>query len=161
MNASQRTTRVPDRRIVLSALWIFAMFNYLYADVYTLFFNQLFAPEAWKQLQAGQVGGVQLTQGFVLITAALMETAIAMVLLSWVLSYRANRWANIFAGAFHTAFVAWSLFGEAPTLFYAFFSAVEIGCTLFVVWYAWTWRSPEINLNSTRLARGESGRGSR
>ena len=157
MNTSQKTTTVPDRRVILSTLWIFAMFNYLYADVYTLFFNRLFAPETWKQLQAGQVAGTQLTQGFVLITAVLMETAIAMVLLSWVLSYRANRWANIISGAFHTAFVAWSLSGEAPTLFYAFFSSVEIACTLFVVWYAWTWRSPEVSLNSMRLARGESG----
>lgn len=157
MNTSHKTSTVPDRRVILSALWIFAMFNYLYADVYTLFFNQLLAPEAWKQLQAGQVGGMQLTQGFVLITAVLMETAIAMVLLPWVLSYRANRWANIIAGTFHTAFVAWSLAGEAPTLFYAFFSAVEIGCTLFVVWYAWTWRSPGISLKNMPLARGESG----
>ncbi len=157
MTTGHKITIVPDRRVILSALWIFAMFNYLYADVYTLFFNQLFAPEAWKQLQAGQTGGMQLTQGFVLITAVLMETAIAMVLLSWVLSYRANRWANIIAGAFHTAFVAWSLSGDAPTLFYAFFSAVEIGCTLFVVWYAWTWQNPVISLKSMRLARGEFG----
>ncbi len=157
MNTSQKTATMPDRRVMLSAIWIFAMFNYLYADVYTLFFNQVFAPEAWKQLQAGQMGGMQLTQGFVLITAVLMETAIAMVLLSWVLSYGANRWANIIVGAFHTAFVAWSLSGQAPTLFYAFFAAVEIVCTLFVVWYAWTWRSPEISPNSMPLARGESG----
>jgi hypothetical protein len=73
-----------------------------------------------------------------------METAIAMVLLSQVLPYRANRWANIIAGVFHTAFVAWSLFGGTPpNLFYAFFATIEMACTLFIVWYAWTWPHPE------------------
>jgi hypothetical protein len=79
----------------------------------------------------------------VLVFAILMETAIAMVLLSRVLTYGANRWVNILAGAFHTAFVSWSLLGTTPTLFYAFFAAVEIACTLFIVWYAWKWRKPE------------------
>jgi hypothetical protein len=157
MNTSEKSFTAPDRRVILSTLWIFAMFNYLYADVYTLFFNPVLRPESWRQFMAGDAGGIQITQGFVLVTAVLMETAIAMVLLSRVLGYRANRWANIIAGAFHTAFVAWSLVGETPSLFYAFFAAIEIGCTLFVVWYAWTWRSPEISLNSMRLARGESG----
>src|SRR5512136_846691 len=114
------TTRTPihDRKVVLSTLWIFAMLNYVYADVYTLFFNPVLRPEAWKQFLAGDAGGVPLTEGFVLITAVLMETAIAMVLLSRVLSYGPNRWANIASGLFHTLFVAWSLTGQAPTLFY-------------------------------------------
>jgi hypothetical protein len=133
------------------------MFNYLYADVYTLFFNPVLRPESWRQFTAGDAGGIQITQGFVLVTALLMETAIAMVLLSLVLGYRANRWANIASGAFHSAFVAWSLIGETPTLFYAFFAAIEIACTLFVVWYAWTWQSPAISLNRVRPAPGESG----
>ncbi len=41
-----------------------------------------------------------------------METAIAMVILSRVLKYRANRWVNIVSGAFHTLFVFWSLIGD-------------------------------------------------
>jgi hypothetical protein len=28
-------------------------------------------------------------------------------------------------------------------LYYAFFTAIEIACLLFIVWYAWTWRQPE------------------
>ena len=76
--------------------------------------------------------------------AVLMETAIAMVLLSRVLKHSANRWANIVFGALHTAAVAWSLFsGTPPAPYYVFFAAVEIACTLFIIAYAWTWRSPE------------------
>ena len=142
MSASREAIQKLDRKTVLSTLWVFAMFNYVYADVYNLFFNPVLQPESWKQFLSGNAGGVQITAGFVLITAVLMETAIAMVLLSRILSYSANRWANVFVGAFHTLFVAWSLLGETPSIYYAFFAVVEIGCTLFIVWYAWQWRIP-------------------
>ena len=46
-----------------------------------------------------------MTAGAVLGFAVLMETAIAMVLLSRVLKYGANRWANIIVGIIHTAAV--------------------------------------------------------
>ncbi len=144
MNNDKKTTAMEDVKVRLSTLWIFAMFNYLYADVYGLYFNPVLQKELTKELLAGYVGSIQITEGFVLVTAILMETAIAMVLLSRILKYGANRWANIIAGAFHTAFVFWSLFGAAaPTLFYLLFAAIEMACTLFIVWYAWTWRNPE------------------
>lgn len=143
MIANEKATEVRDRRVVLSTLWIFAMFNYVYADIYTLFFNPVLEKELTQQLLAGYVGGIQITQGFVFVTAVLMETAIAMVLLSRVLKYGANRWANIMAGVLHTAFVSWSLTGGSLNIFYVFFTAIEIPCTLFIVWYAWQWRDPE------------------
>ena len=126
-----------------ATLWIFVMFNYLYNDVYTLFFSPVLQKELMQQLAAGYAGDIQITEGFVLLTAVLMETAIMMVLLSRVLPYGANRWANIISGLFHTLFVGWSLVGDTSSLFYIFFAAIEIACTLFIAWYAWTWRSPE------------------
>lgn len=157
MSTNRKTTDMKDRRVILSTLWIFAMFNYIYADIYTLFFNPALQPESVKELTAGYVGGIQITQAFVVVTAILMETAIAMVLLSRVLNYSANRWANIVAGAFHTAFVSWSLFGGTSNLFNAFFAIIEVACTLFIVWYAWKWPSPKVSPNSVALAQGESG----
>ena len=129
---NKKTTEMKDRKVILSTLWIFATLNYIYADVFTLFFN----PTAQKETLA-------MPQGAVLVFAILMETALAMVLLSRVLKYGANRWANIAAGVFHTAFVSWSLFGQTPRLFYVFFATIEIACTLFIVWYAWKWPNPE------------------
>jgi hypothetical protein len=144
MKTTNKTTVPRDRRVILSALWIFAMFNYVYADILTLYFNAKLQPAAWKQFQSGQVGSIHITQGFVLVGAVLMETAIAMVLLSRVLPYRANRWANIIVGVIQTVEVAWSLTGPVYwNLFYFFFAAIEIACTLFIIWYAWTWRQPE------------------
>ena len=144
MKTRNKITELKDRKVILSTLWIFALFNYVYADILTLWFNPALQKEATKQLLSGYVGSIQITQGFVLAAAILMETAIAMVLLSRVLPYGANRWANIIVGVLNTASVAWSLFGGTPpNLFNAFFATIEIACTLFIVWYAWTWPHPE------------------
>jgi hypothetical protein len=132
MNTNIKATEMKDRKVVLSTLWIFATLNYIYADVFTLFFN----PTAQKETLA-------MSQGPVLAFGIMMETAIAMVFLSRFLKYGANRWANIIAGIFHTAFVAWSLTGATQPLFYVFFASIEIVCTLFITWYAWNWTNFE------------------
>ena len=129
---NSKETEMKQRKVVLSTLWIFAVLNYLYADVFTLFFN----PTAQKETFA-------MPQGSVLVFAVFMEIAIAMVLLSRFLNYGANRWANMIAGIFYTAFVAWSLTGAAPLPFTIFFSSIEIVCTLFITWYAWKWTNSE------------------
>lgn len=116
-----------DRKMILSTLWIFAALNYIYADVFSLYFY----PGAQKATEG-------MAQGEVLGFAVLMETAIAMVILARVLKYRPNRWANILVAILHTLMVAWSLIGGMP-LYYLFFAAIEIACTLFIIWYAWTW----------------------
>ena len=140
MNTNSKTVEMKDRKVILSTLWIFAVLNYLYADVIGGK-----DPEALKQLITGTVGSLQINEGFLLGAAILMETSIAMVLLSRVLKYRANRWANIIVGIINTAAVSLSLFatGAMPTFYYMFFAAIEIPCTLFIVWYAWKWRNPE------------------
>jgi len=130
-----KTARMPDMKTRLSTLWIFAMLNYLYADIVTLM-----DPEARKIIQSGSVGPLQINQGFLLGAAILMETAIAMVLLSRVLKYRANRWANVIAGIIHTAAMSLSLLTSTPAPYYIFFPAMEIPCTLFIIWLALRWK---------------------
>ena len=127
-----------DRKVILSTLWIFALFNYIYADILTIY-----EPGMLEELMTGSVGGIQFSQVFLLGAAVLMETAIAMVLLSRVLKYRVNRLANIIAGAIHTTSVFLSMFVGTPALFYMFFGTIEMVCTLFIIWYAWTWPNPE------------------
>ena len=138
--SNQEITQMKDRKVILSTLWIFVMFNYVYADIIVMISN----PAAYQNAAA------KMTEGLVLGFAVLMEIAIAMVLLSRVLKYRANRWANIIAGIESTAFVSATLFGQKPSLAYAFFAAIEIVCTLFIVWYAWTWHNPETSPNKLR-----------
>ena len=150
-DALPKTAEMKDRKTTLSTLWTFAMFNYIYADVLTLT-DVLGDPDVTKKLGTGYVGGVHVTQGSLLAAAVLMETAIAMVLLSRILNYRANRWSNIIVAVVHTAAVLFSLFvGGIPSriTYYTFFAAVEIICTLFIVWYAWTW--PNLEHEATSL----------
>jgi hypothetical protein len=66
-----------------------------------------------------------------------------MVVLSRVLKYGVNRWANIIIGALHTVVVMLSLFvgGGTPALYYVFFATIEIACTALIVWHAWRWKA--------------------
>jgi Family of unknown function (DUF6326) len=116
-----------DRRMLLFTLWIFVTLNYVYADVVTLFDKSV---------------SVNLSQTALLGAAVLVETAIAMVLLSRVLKYKANRWANIIVAAINTVAVLASFLVATPALYYLFFGIIEIATTLVIIWYAWTWRSP-------------------
>jgi hypothetical protein len=125
-----------DMRVKLSTLWIFAILNYLYCDIIALMDADLL-----KQFMAGNVGGLEMTQRFLLGASILMEIPISMVLLSRILNYVTNRWTNITAGIIMTAVQFSSLFfGSSPTNYYIFFSVVEIASTSLIVWYAWKWQ---------------------
>lgn len=121
----------------LSTLWIFAALNYLYCDVVGLMDRGLL-----RQFLAGEVDGIPLTQGFLLGAAILVEIPIALVLLSRFLTYRANRWANIAAGSVMTVVQFSTLFFGTSTIYYVFFSIIEIATTVLIVWFAWNWREP-------------------
>jgi hypothetical protein len=141
MQTMTTDVQLQDRRPLLSTLWIFLVLNYLFADVYALFFDPVLQKAATQERLSGHVGSIEITQEFVLLTAIILQTAIVMVVLSRVLPYRANRWCNIIVGSLQTAYAATSLVGSTfPDLFSIFFVAVEVACTLLIVWYAWTWR---------------------
>jgi hypothetical protein len=129
------STTATDRKALLSTLWIFAVLNYIYADVFT-------AMDPFPES-----GSVRMSRGMMLGAAALMETAMVMVLLSRFLKYRANRWANIVVGVMHTLAVIVSILvgGVMPASYYLFFASVEVVSTSFIVWYAWKWRNVEIS----------------
>lgn len=137
----KRSTEIKDRKVMLSTLWVFVVFNYLYCDVMSLM-----DPKLLKQYIFGNPGGIQVTEGFLFGAAILMEIPIAMVFLSRVLKNRLNRWTNTIAGIIMTAVQLISLFfGTSPTPYYLFFSIIEIGCTLLIVWYAWKRAKPGRN----------------
>lgn len=147
MNTTEKTPGVRDRRTILSILWIFLLFNYVYADILILLFGSALRPDAWQQLLSGQVGALQITQVMALVGSIMMETSIAMVLLSWVSPYRVNRWANIVVPVIQAVQVVGTLPGALySNLFNFFFSAIEIACLAFIVWYAWTWRRSQAPL---------------
>ncbi|MBL8955549.1 MAG: hypothetical protein JNK82_32540 [Myxococcaceae bacterium] len=126
-----------QRAELLSLLWIFAMLNYLYADVIGLMDASLL-----RQYLAGRVDAIELTPGFFFAAAVLMELPIAMVVLSRLLPHRASRWSNVAAGALKTIVVFVTLFVGTPTAYYTLFAVIEMGCTALIVALALRWKPP-------------------
>jgi hypothetical protein len=129
--SSKKTTELLDKKAILSALWLFAMLTYTYGDVVTL-------------MDPIKHGTMQMTDGFLLGGSIYMMIPITMVLLSRLLKYRASRRASIIAGTIMTVSLTLTLFVAVPTMYYTFFTVIEIACTAFIVGFAWKWRNPEI-----------------
>jgi len=142
MNLSNQKIKM-DMEVKLSLLWIFVTLNYLYCDVMSLMDSSLL-----KQYLTGTVDGLILSQSFLFWAAILMEIPIAMVLLSRILKYKANRWANIAAGSIKTIVMILTMFVGTPTPYYLFFGIIEIATTMLIVWYAWKWIDPEVAANA-------------
>jgi hypothetical protein len=53
MNKNKRTEETRDRKAVLSTLWIFVMFNYLYADLVMMIVN----PPIYQKIAARMTDG--------------------------------------------------------------------------------------------------------
>jgi len=127
---------VRDIRERLSLLWLFALLNYLYADVIALW-DILGSRHPYWPLPPGVLMG----------SAVLMEIPIAMILASRLLPFRANRLTNIIAGVLLTVVNGFLTFipplvgwGRPPALpEYLFFATIETACTVVIIWQAWIW----------------------
>lgn len=124
-----------DRKMMLSTLWIFVTLNYLYADVLTLFADV--GPTAPEEVE---LVSALSTPEMLLVAAIYLEMAMVMIVLSRLLKYGMNRWANIIIAPLHILGVLASLFVMTPPIFYPFFVAVEVVTLLFIVRYAWSWK---------------------
>jgi hypothetical protein len=131
-------TKIDPKRL-LSGLWLFAILNYLYCDVFGLMDASLL-----RQFLDGTVNGMEVSPEFLLGASVLMEVPIAMVLLSRWLPFRLNRTLNIGAGTLMTVVQLTSLFVGQPTIYYLFFSAIEISATISIVWIAMRWQQSMI-----------------
>jgi len=117
-----------DTRMRLSMLWVFVLFNIVYADILSL----MDPTSPIRRIMEGK----PMPPGGLLAGAILMETTIAMVVLSWVLTYKANRWVTMVIGAINIFAVASGGHG----LYYMFFAAIEVVSMLLIIWFAWKWK---------------------
>jgi Sec-independent protein secretion pathway component TatC len=138
MTSIKKTTEMEDTRVKLSTLWVVVMFNIVFADLVGFVH-----PGALERIMAGEVG-FELTQGLLLLFSIFLAIPIAMIFLSRVLTSRANRWANISAGALTVLFV---IGGGSTTLSYIFFATTEIVFLSLIIWYAWTLPKQEAGTN--------------
>ena len=130
-------------KVILSALWLFAMLTYTYGDVVTL-------------MDPVKHGSIQLTEGFLLGGSIFMMIPISMVLFSRILKYKAIRWSSIVAGTIMTVALTMTLFAAVPTIYYLFFTLIEISSTTIIVWIAWKWRNPENTHDNEAFAEGQN-----
>jgi len=118
-----------DVRVALSIMWIAVMLVYLWGDVLRIMVGDVVL---------GEIDGAKFTQGMALGIAALMLIPILMVVLSLVLPYNINRWANIIVAA------GWFLFNLVgirgyPGHYDKFLLAVSMVFNVITIWYAWKW----------------------
>ena len=118
-----------DVKIIISALWVATMLTYLLGDVLRIFSGDFVA---------GEISGMQATQGMWIMAAVLMLIPIVMVILSLTIPYPMNRWANIIAAIL--------LFGVNiigvpgyPGAYDKFLIIVSLGFNVLIVWNAWNW----------------------
>ena len=119
----------------LFTLWIFVTVNYIFCDIFTLFYS-----ENLKQLMSGAMGGMDITETFLFAFSVIMELPMLMIVLSRLLPYKFNRLANIAVGIFMTLVQTATLFGD-NMLHYVFFSIIEITTTIIIVWIAIRWKN--------------------
>jgi hypothetical protein len=131
MNTNISTTGI-DPRVKLSLLWIFLILNMAYADILSLMDP--------TSIIRGIMAVAALPPGGLLAGAIVMETSIAMVILSWVLNYKVNRWVTIVIGAF----MIFQIVVGGHGLYYMFFTTLELACILLSIWFAWKWTTPEV-----------------
>ena len=143
-----------DTKERLSLFWIFALLNYLYADVLALF-----------AFAGSPHSAPHLPQWALLGSAVLMEIPIAMIVACRLLPFRANRLANIVAAGALTLINGYLTFVLPVTdgayrdpIFpaYLWFATIETVCTSVIIWQAWRWQAVEmraVTLKDTVKAR--------
>ena len=120
-----------DVKIVLSALWVAAMFVWQQGDVQRLYSGD-FIPRETK------LGEMMSPEMLWMISAITMTIPVVMIILSLTLNYPVNRWANIIIGIFYTGY---NLVGlpRYPSAYDKFLISISIVFTALIIWFAWKW----------------------
>ena len=143
MNSIKRTTKFLEDmkinvKIKLSALWATLMFFYVYADILGFYTSGNV-----EQVMSGEIGGIQLTEGFLFAMAIWMAIPSIMVFLSLTLKADANRWVNIIVGIVSIVVLGATFFVGEFSIRYTFQAIVEGVLIVLIVWNAWKWPEQE------------------
>lgn len=126
----------------LSTLWMFYLFNTIFRDI-----HEFIEPGFIEQVMTGTFNGIQITEHLLLFGGFVASVPISMVLLSRLLPYDANRWANIVAALITLAF---EINNGTTDLDDTLHMILKIAALLFIIWSAWQWRNPVHKSYSTR-----------
>mgnify|MGYP003682929983 CR=1 FL=1 len=124
-----------NRKNLLSLLWIYLTVNYIYCDVFTLHLAKYL-----EAFLSGDVGGMKITEEFLLFFSIVMQIPMIMIVLSRSLTFKLNKYFNIVAGIITTSIQAYTV-TMGGTLHYMFFSFFEICAGLLIIYLAITWKN--------------------
>jgi Family of unknown function (DUF6326) len=119
-------------RIKISAAWVSVLFVFAYVDLFSLY-----RPDFRADLDAGEVGGFDVNQAFLLGTTAYVVIPSLMVLLTLVLPSHVSRIVNIALAVVYAVTIVAGAVGE--WYYYILGSAVEVALLATIVYFAWTW----------------------
>lgn len=126
-----------NRKSLLSVLWIFLTVNYIYCDVFTMHLAVYL-----EAFLSGDVGGMKITEEFLLMFAFIMQIPMIMIVLSRALTFKLNKYFNIVGGLITTSIQAFTV-TMGGTLHYMFFSFFEICTGLLIIYLAVTWKQED------------------
>jgi hypothetical protein len=143
MNTNKKTAKTLgdvkiNVKIKLSALWVTLMLFYIYADILGFY-----TPGNIEKVVSGEVGGIQITEGFLFVMTIWMAIPSVMVFLSLTLKANANRWVNIIVGIVSIVVLGATFFVGEFSARYTFQAIVEGVLIALIVWHAWKWPRQE------------------
>ena len=134
MNILEKKTG-SETKVLLSTLWLFYLLNMIFRDI-----HEIAKPEFLAEMMTRSA----IPEELFLVAGIVLEIPIAMVVLSRLLNYPINRWANIIAPVLMVVFIFTNPPGDLDDIFFA---AVELIALALIVWNAWKWRNPETDTN--------------
>ncbi len=145
MNSEKKTAIILEDvkiniKIKLSGLWATVMFLFAYVDI-----MGKYQPGHIEDIMAGEVGGFQINQVWILGVVIMMTIPSLMIFLSLILKPKVNRWTNIIVAILKIIVVVGSLFIGVSWAYYIFGSIVEIVLLSLIVVYAWKWPTQEVS----------------
>jgi len=125
-----------DVKLKLAVLWVFEAVGFS-----AIVLLSLMTEGAIKQVIAGEIEGMPITDGLLLFLSIFWLVPLTMAFLSLILKDSTNRWANIIAG------IAWAAFGILDVgdtlmrglLALSVLSAVKMVVAVLIIWLAWKW----------------------
>jgi hypothetical protein len=143
MDTNTKTIRIWEDvkinvKIKLSALWITLMLFYIYADILGFY-----TPGNIESVVAGEIGGVQIAEGFLFMMAMWMAVPSVMVFLSLTLKANVNRWVNVLVSIVSIVALGATFFVGEFSARYTFQAILEGVLIALIIWYAWKWPKQE------------------
>lgn len=122
--------------MLMSKIWVFLSLSYIFCDVLSNMEMSVL-----RMLFEGNIAGIPMTEGFLLIAGISLQIPFLMVFLATILPFKANRIMNMAAASLMIIYQVVSFFlGSGITLHYVYFSAVEILGNAAIIVLALRWK---------------------